>query len=164
MRCKHAEKLIMDSQEIDLQEDKKQELNNHIQSCHICSNFVNNLNSIRDKTKMLPNVEPSDLLVQKTLEYCHAELSQKNHKASIFSQSKIPTPKFIWAAIIAIITISLIWFFPILKDFFVSDIISKQTVWIFSIIIQNSIMLLFAPLIIKKLKIKQQIYNHSYSI
>jgi hypothetical protein len=104
------------------------------------------------------------LLVRTTLDYCHAQWSQNNQITSIFFQAKITTPKFIWAAVMAILTVSFIWFFPILKDLFVSDIISKQTVWIIGIILQNIIMLLFAPLIIKKLKIKQQMFNHRYSI
>lgn len=162
MKCKQAEKLIINSQEMNA--SKKIELENHLKSCPNCSNFMKRFNSITNGSKRLTTIEPSDLLVQTTVEYCHSELSQKNQVVSIFVQSKIPTPTFIWAAIIAILTVSIIWFFPILKDFLQKNIIYDQTVWIFVIIIQNIIMLLFSPLIINKLKPKQHVYNQSYSI
>ena len=95
MKCKQAEKLIINAQEIDLEERKKKLLEKHIQSCLNCSNFMKDLHSIRDKATSTM-VEPSESLVETTLQRCHSELGRQNQVVSKFhfKQTKISIPKF----------------------------------------------------------------------
>jgi hypothetical protein len=159
MKCKQAELLIIDSNEKDFKEIVKLELENHIRSCHSCATFVKKINSIRTNPKRLINVEPSDSLIESTLELCHLELKQKDQIVTSLPRPKLTTPNYIWATIIAIVTFSIIWFFPVLKKLIQENIISDHTIWFFVIIIQNIIMLLFAPIIFKKTRQKQQSFN-----
>ena len=159
MKCKQVENLIIDADGETYNERSQLELENHIRSCPSCTTFVKNINSIRTNPKILVNVEPSDPLVESTLECCHMELKQKEQIISSRSGPKLTTPNYIWASIIAIVTFSIIWFFPILKELVQENIISDHTIWFFIIIIQNIIMLLFAPIIFKKIRQKQQSFN-----
>jgi len=159
MKCKQVENLIIDADEETFNERVKSDLENHIRSCSSCANLVKNIKSIRDNEKRLTTIEPSSSLVKDTLELCHLELNQKDQVVTSFSQSKLEAPNFIWATIIAIVIFSIIWFFPVLKELIKENIISDHTIWIFVIIVQNIIMLLFAPLIFNKIKQKQQPFN-----
>ena len=117
---------------------------------------------MRENIEVIKTQQPSKSLTTSTLEQCFSEINQRKSTLKHFSFFKVdmPTPNFIWAAIIAIITISLFWFFPVLNELILEKTIHEQTVWVITIIMQNIIMLIFAPVILNKCRSEQKKLNY----
>jgi hypothetical protein len=158
MKCKDVEKVIIALSAHEVDETTKAEIENHVDSCPNCSKFQQNLNVMKDRIRKIDFPEPSNSLISKTLELCHSELNRQRQN-SLHLQlipDTMPTPNFIWAAVVAIVTISIVWFFPVLKEFILGQHYSEQTIWVLTIVVQNVIMLLLAPIILRRVRLKEK--------
>jgi len=151
MRCKQAEKLIIELSQTELDSDIKSELDTHVLNCAKCASFRENLQMIHQGIKKIKAPDPSQDLLEKTGAFCHSEIIGQ---AESFHRATIKTPKFVWVACGALLILTIAWAVPVLKEVVKSQIITRQAILIITIIVQNLIMLLFSPVLLRRLKLK----------
>ncbi len=158
MRCKDIERLIIDSSDEDLSSEELSAIEKHIVHCALCARFRDDLEKIRMGVKTMPQpVLPPDL-AQKTRLRCQAEISRRPAAASKIARliPSDPIPKYVWAALLPLILLTVFVLAPALKEIRLDQTLTFASVVAFTIIIQNAVMLLFAPILIRRHRWKKQ--------
>lgn len=152
MRCKNIECLIIDSSEKELSPREKLSIEKHTLDCEACSHFQDDWEKIRLSSKKIRiPVLPAEL-EKKTRLICQAETSANLKKQKRFSPHlrSGAVSKPLWAALIILIGLTMIFLFPLAKDFRLDQTMSFQTVIALTLILQNAAMLIFSPIVIRK--------------
>lgn len=158
MRCKDIEHLIIDLSEKDLSPEELSALEQHIANCTHCARFQDDLNKIRMCIKTIPLLHPSPDLVKKTRMRCYAEISPQNATTTEIAPqtSSDPIPILLWAALFSLILLTVIVVVPALKDIILNKPLSFPSAAVLTLMIQNAVMLVFAPILLRKLRWKKQ--------
>ncbi len=158
MRCKDIELLIIDSSDEDLSLEELSAIEKHVAHCALCARFRDDLKDIRMGIKTMPQpVLPPDL-AQKTRLRCQAEMSQQPAAAKKTAKL-IPSdtiPKYVWAALLPLILLTVLVIVPIFKEIRLDQTLKFTSAAALTIIIQNAVMLLFAPILIRRRHGKKQ--------
>ena len=158
MKCKDIESLIIDSTEGELNAEKLSEIKLHVSECASCAHFQEDLEKIRLCLKEIPPSAPSAELAKKTQLLCHAKIrtfhaaGRKNASQTLLTR----IPKLVWIALFSLIALTIIWMFPLMKDFKIDQPLSSQTIAVLFLMIQNAAMLFFAPILIRRYRVKNQ--------
>ncbi len=158
MRCKDIERLIIDSSDEDLSSEELSAIEKHITHCALCACFRDDLEKIRMGVKTMPQpVLPPDL-AQKTRLRCQAEMSRRPAAATKIAKliPPDPIPKYVWAVLLPLILLTVFVIAPTLKEIRLDQTLTFASVVAFTIIIQNAVMLLFAPILIRRRRWKKQ--------
>ena len=156
MRCKQVEKIFIDASESELDKRTKAEIEQHVLSCQRCQSFAKSLNWMRSELKQFQIASPADKLLQQTRSLCYDELRAKaviSGKAGMQMWGS-PTPKFVWVALVAILVLTQVLVFPLFTDTTENQIISFPGIMALILVIQNITMLISAPLLLRKFKIR----------
>ncbi len=162
MRCKQAEKLIIDASQVSLDPKIKSELDEHVLNCPKCASFNKNLMKIHREISELTAPKPSPEILEKTRILCHDELIGRG-EIYVFEKylpKAISIPKFVWIAFGMLAILTGTWAVPVFKDVVNSQIMTRQAVLIITIIVQNLIMLLFSPVLLRSLKLTSKWFNY----
>jgi len=156
MKCKQAEKLIIEGSRTVLDPAIKAELDTHLLDCPRCSNFKDNFQMIYQGINEVKAPEPSTELLEKTIALCHNELIEQGeiYVFEKYHPPKIRLPKFVWVAFGALLILTIAWAVPVLREVAKSQVITRQAVMVLTMIVQNLIMLLFSPVLLRRLKSK----------
>jgi anti-sigma factor RsiW len=158
MKCKDIERLIIYSSEEDLSSDELSEIEKHVSECSQCARFQEELQKIRLCIQETPSLKPPADLAKKTQLMCHARINtlplQAKRNGAQALLARIPQP--MWVALFSLIGLTLMWIFSLLEDFKLNQPFSFQTMAILFLVIQNAVMLFFAPILIRKYRMKNQ--------
>ena len=152
MKCKDIERLVIESSKDELSAEDLSRIEQHIQHCSKCAQLGDDLKKIRIFLKKTTASTPPEKLVMKTQLMCHTEIKALKtgvKKFSHLSSSRL-IPKYIWAALGSLITLTVILLSPLLTEFNLEQPLSFQTVAVLFLMIQNAWMLFFAPVLIRK--------------
>ncbi len=152
MKCKDIEHLVIESSENERSAEDLSRIKQHILHCSKCAQLEDDLKKIRIFLKKTTASTPSEKLVMKTQLMCHTEIQALKagvNKISALSSSR-SIPKYIWAALGSLITLTVIFLSPLLTEFNLEQPLSFQTVAVLFLMIQNAGMLLFAPVLIRR--------------
>ncbi len=158
MRCKDIEHLIIESSDEDLSLEELSTIEKHIAYCALCARFQDELEKIRIGVKTIPQpILPPDL-AQKTRLRCQAEMNQRPAAASKIARliPSDPIPKYVWAALLPLILLTVFVLAPTLKEIRLDQTLTFTSATALTIIIQNAVMLLFAPILIRRRRWKNQ--------
>lgn len=158
MKCKDIERLIIYSSEEDLSSEELSEIEQHVSECSRCVRFRGDLEKIRLCLEKMATIEPPNELAKQTQLMCHAKmktlpLHAKRNAAQVLL-TRIPKP--IWIALFSLVALTLIWTFSFVEDFNIGQPLSFQTMAVLFLMIQNAAMLFFAPILIRKYRVKNQ--------
>jgi hypothetical protein len=158
MRCKDIERLIIDSSDEALSLEELSAIEAHIAHCALCARFQDDLEKIRIGVKAMPQPALPPDLAQKTRVRCHAEISQKPAAASKIARliPSYPIPKYVWAVLLFLIILTVLIIVPELTEIRWDQSLTFTSVVALSIIIQNALMLLFAPILIRRRRWNKQ--------
>ncbi len=159
MRCKDIERLIIDSSDEDLSLEELSAIEKHVARCALCARLRDDLEKIRMGVKTMPQpVLPPDL-AQKTRLRCQAEISRRPAAAARIAKliPSDPIPKYVWAVLLPLILLTVFVLAPTLKEIRLDQTLTFASVVAFTIIIQNAVMLLFAPILIRRRRWKNQV-------
>ncbi len=152
MRCKDIEHLIIESSDEDLSLEELSTIEKHIARCALCARFQDDLEKIRMGVKTIPQpILPPDL-AQNTRRRCQAEISRRPAAAKKIARL-IPSdsvPKYVWAALLPLILLTVLVIAPTLKEIRLDQTLTFASAAALTIIIQNAVMLLFAPILIRR--------------
>ncbi len=158
MRCKDIERLIIESSDEDLSLEELSAIEKHVACCALCARFQDEFEKIRMGVKTMPQpILPPDL-AQKTRLRCQAEISQQ--PAAVTKIAKLipsdPIPKYVWAVLLPLILLTVLVIVPIFKEIRLDQTLTFASAVALTIIIQNAVMLLFAPILIRRRRWKNQ--------
>lgn len=162
MKCKDIERLIIDSSEEDLSSHKLVQIEEHVQSCAKCARLWEDLKKIRYCLKNMPIPKPPAEIVNQTRSICLAEIGKlhpTNQRVSFRGSSPI-IPIYIWAASAALVILTMIFVLPLVREININQSLSFQNIMVLTLIIQNTVMLFFAPILIRKFQFKNHDYRH----
>lgn len=161
MRCKNIERFIIDWTDGDLSADDLAMVEQHVSRCVRCAATKQTLEHVRLGLSETGMPEPSSDLIEKTRMACHQQLrTQPSHigRVSNESQSEL-IPKPVWAAVIGLIVFTWIGVVYLLKDFTWDQKLSFQSIIGLTLMMQNAIMLFFAPLLIRQCRTSRSSYK-----
>ena len=158
MRCKDIERLIIESSDEDLSLEELSTIEKHVARCALRARFQDELEKIRRGVKTIPQpILPPDL-AQKTLHRCQTEISQQPATATKIAKliPSAPIPKYVWAVLLPLILLTVFVLAPTLKEIRLDQTLTFASAAALTIIIQNAVMLLFAPILIRRRRWKKQ--------
>ncbi len=158
MRCKDIERLIIDSSDEDLSQEELNAIEKHVARCAYCARFRDDLEKIRIGVKVMPQpIVPPDL-AQKTRLRIQAEMGREPAAAKKIEKltPSEPIPKYVWIALLPLIFLTIILIIPAFKEIKLDQTLTFASVVALTIIIQNAVMLLFAPILIRRHRWKKQ--------
>ncbi len=144
--------MLIESSKDELSAEDLSRIKQHLLHCSKCAQLENDLKKIRVFLKKTVRPTPPADLVRQTQLMCHTEIKALKagvKKFSGLSSSRL-IPKYIWAALIGLITLTMIFLSPLLTEFNLELPLSFQTVVVLFLMIQNAGMLFFAPVLIRK--------------
>lgn len=158
MRCQDFERLMLESEERDLSREERLALEKHQETCPGCAafrGFWGGLRSrLREATGPALSVELSDSVRLR----CRAELkpalsSRRLRPAPSKPPARVPWP--IWAALAVLTGLTLCFLIPGLAGFRQSQKLTLETALVLLVILQNALMLFFAPLLMRRGRLSQ---------
>jgi hypothetical protein len=149
MRCQDIERLMLESSEKEWTLEEKRTLEAHLESCPDCAAFRDFREDLRVAREKAPAPELDAELVEKVRRRCHAELVQKS------SGRPAGVPLSIWVAFGILTVITLGFFIPQIQEFFATKEFTPAMGFLLAILLQNAVMLFFAPIIMRRHRIDQ---------
>ena len=151
MRCKGYEHKLIKASDRELSPEELLQMEKHTDHCFACMRFQDDLNKIRLSIKQILSPSLSMELDERTKDLCLEE-SKNRDRSNRHSLHKnwIPIPGFIWAALLILTALTVIILFPVIKDFKMELPLSRKTVAVLILLMQNAVMLFFAPIILRK--------------
>jgi len=152
MRCKDIERLIIDASEGILSQEEWRAIAQHVAQCTECACFQDDLKNIRVSVKEMSTLTLPDEQERRTRVLCHEELSSRlaSEKQRVTQTHPSPVPWVIWAALISLIVLTAFLLVSLFKDIGLNQPLSFESVFVLCLILQNAVMLFFAPVIIRK--------------
>ena len=156
MKCKQAEKLIIELSQTGLDPAIKAELDAHVFDCPKCTSFREKLHTIHRGIDEIKHPDPSIVLLDRTIALCHDELIEQDeiYVVEKYHPEAIQIPKFVWYAFGMLLILTVAWAVPVLKEVLKSQTITRQGIMVVTVIIQNLMMLIFSPVLLRWLKLK----------
>lgn len=158
MKCKDIERLVIASSGESPDSKQLDAVRLHVQHCVKCSRLKADIENLRSLLQQKSNpVLPEDL-DKKTYQKCLSEIQslQKNKQRADFQQYMQSIPIHMKVVFISLLVLTVFWIFPIFKDFgLAGESLSVSTIIGLFWIIQNMMMLLFAPLLIRRYQSKK---------
>ena len=159
MKCKDIERKIIESSEGLQDSEPLNAIQLHVEHCPKCSHLKEDVESLRILLQRRAEpVLPEDL-DKTTYQKCLSEIQslQKNTQKVKFRQQMQSIPIHMKVAFISLLVVMGIWIFSFLKDFGSGggETLSMPIIFGLFLIIQNAMMLLFTPLLIRRFRSKK---------
>ncbi len=158
MKCKEIKSLIIASSGGLQDPNQLNAIDSHVEHCIKCSRLKEDMESLRNlmHRRGEPNL-PEDL-DKKTYLECLSEIHslQNNKKKAYLQKQLLSIPIYMKVVFISLLVLTVIWIFPVFQDFGIAgEPLSVATIFGLFWIIQNVMMLLFAPLLIRRYQSKK---------
>jgi len=144
--------LIIDSSERDLSQGELGAIEQHFTQCAECVCFQKDFKNIRIFLKKMSTLTPPDELERRTKVLCQDELNSRlaSEKQLVSQTRSSPVPWVIWVALVSLIVLTAFLMVSLFKDIGLNQPLSFESVFVLCLILQNAVMLFFAPVIIRK--------------
>jgi anti-sigma factor RsiW len=153
MRCRDFERLIIDSKERELLREERIALEKHLEGCAACARFRTFWEGFQKAgLRQSPGPELSSELSEKTRLRCRAELDSPAARPSARESGARPAapPWPILAALLVLTGLTVIFLVPGVEAFFKTQKVTVETVLAFFLFLQNAVMLLFTPVLLRR--------------
>lgn len=152
MRCKDIERLIIDSSERDLNQGELSAMKQHFTQCAECVCFQKDFKNMRISLKKMSTLIPPDELERRTRVLCQDELNSRlaSEKQLVSQTRPSPVPWLIWAALVSLIVLTAFLLVSLFKNIGLNQPLSFESAFVLAVMLQNAVMLFFAPVIIRK--------------
>jgi hypothetical protein len=143
MKCKIYQEMLVSTGSLTVKEQDM--LMQHIAECPKCADFQKGITLIQEGLAGIDSPSLPKELDLKTRFLCFSQVEKKKVRF------KVPIPKLIWTGLGIISIITMIWFFQSMQNFNLEEM-NAQTWIVITIIFQNAMMLILAPVLIRKIK------------
>ncbi len=159
MKCKDIKRLVIASSGKLPDSKQLHAINLHVEHCIRCTRLKEDMESLRSLLQQRPNLVLPEDLDKKTYQKCLSEIQslQKNTQRASFWQHMQSIPTHMKVVFISLLVVMVIWFFSFFEDFGSGggEPLSMPAIFGLFLIIQNAMMLLFAPLLIRRFRTKK---------
>jgi hypothetical protein len=142
--------LTLESSERELLREEWLALEEHLESCPACAAFQSFRRDLRSciQEESKPGLT-SELSDQVRLR-CRAELDSLSRAGRDSETLPASVPWLILAALLILTGLTLTFFIPTVGEFFETQKVTVETVLVFVVVLQNALMLFFAPLLMRR--------------
>lgn len=159
MKCKDIERKIIASSGGLQDSEQLNAIHLHVEHCSKCSHLKEDVESLRSLLQQRPNLVLPEDLDKKTYQKCLSEIQslQKNTQKVKLRQQLQSIPIYMKVVFIFLLVVMVIWMFSFLEDIGSGggESLSMPVIFGLFLIIQNAVMLLFAPLLIRRFRAKK---------
>ena len=142
MRCIQVENILIEGMP-DQSAAIQAQVRAHLEHCPQCRRLAEDLQKLRREAASLAAISAPEAIVGSVLERCRSEL-----RAGI---QPFPARVPVWVGACAglLLVLTILWAYPVLEDFVTEESVNYSTGLVIALLVQNTIMLLFAPLVIR---------------
>jgi len=164
MRCKKVEKLIIEASQTEIDPKIRDEIEAHVMTCQNCAAFREKLIEIRENINGLKSPVPTEQIIERTKALCHNEMIKQGESTveKRYPAKIISIPKFVWITFGALLILTIIWAIPVLRELIETKVITRQAILIAIIFVQNLMMLLFSPVLLRSLNTNKYEFNFQF--
>jgi hypothetical protein len=157
MRCQDFERLMLESEERELLREECLALEKHQEICPDCAAFRSFWGGLRSRLKEATGPALSAELSDSVRLRCRAELDSlsRSRSGQDFGRRAAAVPWPIWAALLVLTGLTLCFLIPGLAGFRQSQKLTLETALVLLVILQNALMLFFAPLLMRRGRLSQ---------
>ena len=160
MRCKDIERLIVASSDEELSPEEVKVVEEHLADCAQCAQLRDDLKKIWMDMKAMPKPVLPPELAEKTRQRCYAELKKQfEARKSALLAPPSPIPIYVWAVLIVVTILTMFITIPVISEIKLDESMTFKSAAVLTLIIQNAVMLFFAPILIRKYRSKRQDIN-----
>ncbi len=161
MQCKDIERLIIVSSAEEQSPEESKAVKQHLEHCAHCAQLRDELEKIRLGITTMPKPVLQPDLAQKTRQRCLDEMRLQPAPAKrVFSRIRsYPIPKYVWAALIPLIILTVLLIAPVIKEIRLDESLTFESAAALTLLIQNAAMLFFAPILIRRYRSKRENTN-----
>ncbi len=160
MRCKDAERLLLDFSEEVLDSETIEKIKHHIVGCPRCATLDEDLKKIRMSLQQMPFQTASEEFFEKTRAQCHAILAKPLIAKSKGRRPSIPW--WIWAAFSALLVLTVVLILPLAAGVDLTQPLTFPKVGVIILLLQNLVMLFFTPVLLQKKRFPKDSYNNDF--
>jgi len=148
---------MLESGERELLREEKLALEEHLESCPGCTAFQSFRGSLRRQLREATGPVLSDELSDSVRLRCRAELDSlaRTRAGQDFRKNPAAVPWPIWAALLVLTGLTVVFLIPGLEQFRRSEELTLGTALVLLVILQNALMLFFAPLLMRRGRLSQ---------
>jgi predicted anti-sigma-YlaC factor YlaD len=139
MTCKHFQAMMLDQRSEPLSGPVSRSLSDHLKQCRECRVFQREISRLRQGCRSVPEPVLPDPLERATRRLCHRRIEQSN-----------PVPRPVYWALASILILTLVVIFPAMGKQPLDSDWSPGEVLGLILVLQNAVMLLFSPLLIRR--------------
>lgn len=163
MRCQDFERLMLELGERELLREERLALDEHLETCPGCAAFRSFRGDIRRYLQEAAGPALSDELSDSVRLRCRAELDSLSRTPAGQDSGRRPAavPWPIWAALLVLTGLTVLFLIPGLEEFRQSQELTLGTVLVLLVILQNALMLLCAPLLMRRGRLSRYRFRQS---
>jgi hypothetical protein len=152
MRCQDFERLMLESGERELLREERRALEEHLETCPDCAAFRSFRGGLRSRLREAAGPALSVELSNNVRLRCRAELNSlsRSRAGQDFGRRPAAVPWAVLAALLVLTGLTLVFLIPGLEEFRQSQKLTLGTVLVLLVILQNALMLFFAPLLMRR--------------
>jgi predicted anti-sigma-YlaC factor YlaD len=152
MKCKGYRALMIDQRPEMLSKPQSRLLADHIENCRDCREFQQELKQLQWGLKEIPEPVLPDDCERLSREVCHREIQKVLARKRLKRQARDPgrIPRLVYLALMALMVITLVLIFPGVGELSFEASFSSQEILAFILVLQNAVMLLLSPLLIRR--------------
>jgi len=152
MRCQDIERLILEAEERELSREERLAIDEHLPRCSECASFKDFRKELRLSLQNVPVQRLPSELENRVRLICHSELNSKALGQLRLSRSRKSTrvPWMIWASLVVLTFLTIDFLIPRIEEFWQNQKFTLETVLVLILMLQNALMLFFAPIIIRR--------------
>jgi anti-sigma factor RsiW len=157
MRCQDIERLILDADERELSQEERRSIEQHLDQCAACGSFRDLWEDLQASFQKAPAPGLPSGLEERVRLACHEELSsrlqRRTRRARSTTSAAVPWP--IWAALAVLTVLTAVFLVPGIEEFLQNQKATLEAVLVLGLILQNALMLFFAPVIIRRRRVSR---------
>ena len=163
MRCQDFERLMLESSERELVREERRALEEHLETCPVCAAFRDFLGGLRSSLRDAPGPALSTEFSDSVRLRCRAELDSlsRSRAGQDFGRRPAAVPWPIWAALAILTGLTLYFLIPGLEEFRQGQKLTLATALVLLVILQNALMLVAAPLLMRRGRLSQIRFRQS---
>jgi len=152
MRCQDFERLMLESDDRELLREERPALEEHLEGCSKCAAFRSFRGSLREQLREAAGPALPDELSDRVRLRCRAELDSlaRTRAGQDFGRRPAAVPWPIWAALLVLTGLTLVFLVPGLEEFRQSQKLTLGAIVALLVILQNALMLLCTPLLMRR--------------
>ena len=152
MRCQDIERLIMENDERDLSQEERLAIEQHLAQCPACAGYRDLWEGMPGSLRKVALPELPAELERRVRLACHEEINTRFRRQTrprrSASSASVPWP--IWAALAVLTVLTAAFLVPGIEKFLEEQSFSLEAVLVLGIILQNALMLFFAPIVMRR--------------